>query len=345
MKNRLSTATVFITLLTLFFASANAGTYDENYKIDKTDALEQNDNRFINGNFEAIYRFGMIVFDDKEMDEASQVIVQNAISKIREVQKSGKDFYITLLGHTQQTDDDKNEQNIESKSYAHLVQNWFTNNFESNESMHLSQEYIKLVEQKLINENIAKEKIFLEARGGEDQIYTEICEDEKKNSHGVFLTLYLVKKVEQVQQKSEAIMQKEPLKETKVEPKVNSDDSNSSLKTLPKETLKLNFEVGSDRILASSYGEIQRFSRFLKEHPAYGAQIVGHTDSRGKAVLNMDLSEKRALMTKRAIVDEGIDASRLRVKGKGELEPIASNLTLEGREANRRIEVELFLVK
>ncbi|MEN4053620.1 MULTISPECIES: OmpA family protein [Sulfurimonas] len=109
-----------------------------------------------------------------------------------------------------------------------------------------------------------------------------------------------------------------------------------------KQTLKLNFKTGSDKILKNSYAEVQRFAEFLKKNPGYKVKIIGHTDSIGKAVTNMALSIKRAQAVKAALVAEGIDASRIVATGRGELDPIESNRTKEGRKANRRIEIKLF---
>ncbi|MCK9491468.1 MAG: OmpA family protein [Sulfurimonas sp.] len=83
------------------------------------------------------------------------------------------------------------------------------------------------------------------------------------------------------------------------------------------------------------------FATFLKQNPTYDAEIIGHTDSVGRAEANMLLSQKRANAAKSALISEGIDESRLTSKGRGELEPVISNRTKEGRAANRRIEVKL----
>ncbi|WP_324172428.1 OmpA family protein [Sulfurimonas sp.] len=105
--------------------------------------------------------------------------------------------------------------------------------------------------------------------------------------------------------------------------------------------LEIIFKLNSDKILKSSYEKIVTFAVFLKQNPVFNAQIIGHTDSIGKAELNMRLSQRRAATAKSALIYEGIAASRITTKGRGELDPIQSNRTKEGRAKNRRIEVKL----
>jgi outer membrane protein OmpA-like peptidoglycan-associated protein len=112
-----------------------------------------------------------------------------------------------------------------------------------------------------------------------------------------------------------------------------------------KSRLHLNFKTSSDKILKSSYPEVKRFANFMKENPMYNAKIIGHTDSHGKAAKNMDLSQRRAAAAMKALVADGVEASRLTSSGRGELDPIETNRTAAGRKANRRTEVQLILVK
>ena len=106
-------------------------------------------------------------------------------------------------------------------------------------------------------------------------------------------------------------------------------------------SLALNFQTNSAKIYKSSFSKVVEFAEFLKENPKYSVEIVGHTDSIGKAEANMKLSIDRAKAVQDALVDLGIDPKRLSFRGRGEFEPLVSNRTKEGRKKNRRIEVLL----
>lgn len=80
----------------------------------------------------------------------------------------------------------------------------------------------------------------------------------------------------------------------------------------------------------------------LREYPDSEVLIVGHTDSVGNENYNMGLSERRAQSAKNFLVNQGIPSDRVRIEGRGELEPIATNDTETGRSENRRVEVAIF---
>ncbi|MER1939603.1 MULTISPECIES: outer membrane protein OmpA [unclassified Castellaniella] len=68
---------------------------------------------------------------------------------------------------------------------------------------------------------------------------------------------------------------------------------------------------------------------------------VGHTDSIGTEAYNQKLSERRANSVKQYLISKGVAADRIYAEGKGEMQPVASNKTREGRAQNRRVEIEI----
>jgi len=68
---------------------------------------------------------------------------------------------------------------------------------------------------------------------------------------------------------------------------------------------------------------------------------IGHTDSIGSDQYNQKLSMRRAQSVKTYMVSKGIQANRIYTEGKGEKQPVAPNTTKEGRQKNRRVEVEV----
>lgn len=75
----------------------------------------------------------------------------------------------------------------------------------------------------------------------------------------------------------------------------------------------------------------------LKDFTNYDIAVEGHTDDIGSDQLNYNLSRSRANFVKDFLVQEGLKYNKIRVVPFGERKPIASNLTEQGREQNRRI--------
>jgi OmpA-OmpF porin, OOP family len=67
---------------------------------------------------------------------------------------------------------------------------------------------------------------------------------------------------------------------------------------------------------------------------------TGHTDSVGSDAYNQRLSERRANAVKEYLVSKGIPAAKITTIGKGESQPVATNRTAEGRQKNRRVDIE-----
>jgi outer membrane protein OmpA-like peptidoglycan-associated protein len=121
---------------------------------------------------------------------------------------------------------------------------------------------------------------------------------------------------------------------------VGAPDTRSSLITEGKfVTNGITFDSGSDVLRPSSYGVIKEIAEALQQNPGVEVMVVGHTDSDGSESLNLDLSKRRALSVKNALVsDFGISAPRIQTDGKGQSEPLAPNTTSEGKAQNRRVE-------
>lgn len=103
----------------------------------------------------------------------------------------------------------------------------------------------------------------------------------------------------------------------------------------------LNFASGSSTILKSSYSELGELIAYLKLKPHIKIEIAGHTDSDGDDKANLTLSQKRAEAVKNYLVKNGISSKRLVAKGYGELHPIASNNSENGKALNRRTEIRM----
>jgi len=103
----------------------------------------------------------------------------------------------------------------------------------------------------------------------------------------------------------------------------------------------INYKTGSAEILPGSYAILDRAVKVLQDFPDVNIEISGHTDSRGKADYNRDLSQRRADSVKNYFISRGVDAKRLTSIGYGMDRPIADNRSQSGRARNRRTEFRL----
>lgn len=103
----------------------------------------------------------------------------------------------------------------------------------------------------------------------------------------------------------------------------------------------INFEVGSERLTDDSRPVLNSAATALKSHRQLRVQIEGHTDNRGSAARNQELSGARAESVRAYLVAQGVAPRRLVARGIGEASPVASNRTKRGRAKNRRIEFRI----
>lgn len=99
------------------------------------------------------------------------------------------------------------------------------------------------------------------------------------------------------------------------------------------------FDFDKATLRSGGLRTVRELAGFLENYPERNVLIEGHTDSIGSEEYNRDLSEKRANSVQEALINEGIPANRIEIRGMGEQHPVTSNATEAGRQQNRRVEV------
>ncbi len=105
------------------------------------------------------------------------------------------------------------------------------------------------------------------------------------------------------------------------------------------------FDVDSDRLRAAAESNLDELAASLKQYDGTRVLVVGHTDATGTDSYNQDLSERRATSARVRLLRDGLAPDRVEAVGRGETEPVATNDTAAGRQANRRVEVAIFASK
>ena len=104
----------------------------------------------------------------------------------------------------------------------------------------------------------------------------------------------------------------------------------------------LEFKSGADALEVRPYASLADLAEYLAAHADRRIVLVGHTDSSGTLVANISLSKRRAQAVRdRMISAYDLPPDQLDAEGMGYLAPVASNLTNDGREINRRVEAVL----
>ena len=102
------------------------------------------------------------------------------------------------------------------------------------------------------------------------------------------------------------------------------------------------FAYDSDVIQSAARANLTELANSLKKYPESSLLIVGHTDDAGSDSYNQGLSQRRANAAAAFLESQGIARARIQTSGKGESEPVASNMSDEGRQQNRRVEVAIY---
>ena len=341
----------------LFVSTLFAGTYDDLYTLKTTPSTVVQD-QFLDGSFLEIKRFNSLDFSTGTLSESSEKELNTIIETIEKYTEKKEKIKIKIIGHTSEKTDRFNPITF--------------NKEDSVESLQKSDAFAHKVAKKLEDNNISKELLYVEYRGSKDMGFISVTQEGKDLSNRVMVTIYVneIDKIQEIQEKDSdadgvfdskdecpntpsgvkvdekgcpfdsdkdgVLDYKDECPDTMVGLKVNEVGCPISM------TLSLNFKSNSSEILGEASQKVLEFAKFLEANPAYNLEIIGHTDNVGTNEYNNVLSLNRAKEVETMLLSENIDASRIKVLGKGEGEPVATNETTEGRAINRRIEVKLF---
>ena len=102
------------------------------------------------------------------------------------------------------------------------------------------------------------------------------------------------------------------------------------------------FDVNMATLRSAAQQNLADLAVSLEEYEGTDVLVVGHTDASGEAAYNQALSERRSNAARVFLLGAGLEAERVTAMGRGEEEPIDTNDTEMGRQANRRVEVAIF---
>jgi outer membrane protein OmpA-like peptidoglycan-associated protein len=102
------------------------------------------------------------------------------------------------------------------------------------------------------------------------------------------------------------------------------------------------FDFDSDNLRSASVQNLNELADVLKKYDDTEILIEGHTDSVGSESYNQELSVERAQSVSGFLDEQGVENSRIIIRGYGEAQPVAANETETGRQQNRRVEVAIY---
>ena len=102
------------------------------------------------------------------------------------------------------------------------------------------------------------------------------------------------------------------------------------------------FDTNSATLRSASETDITKMAAILQKYPDTNVLVEGHTDNSGSDAINQPLSERRAQAVATSTIARGVSSSRVTTQGYGSTQPVGDNSTVEGKQANRRVEVAIY---
>jgi outer membrane protein OmpA-like peptidoglycan-associated protein len=103
-------------------------------------------------------------------------------------------------------------------------------------------------------------------------------------------------------------------------------------------TQQIHFEFNKDKIRPESFPVLDAVVEALQKNPSIKIEVQGHTDNKGTAAYNKNLSDRRAKSVMKYLVSHGVEMSRLTSWGYGFERPLVDNSTDQNRALNRRVQ-------
>jgi outer membrane protein OmpA-like peptidoglycan-associated protein len=101
------------------------------------------------------------------------------------------------------------------------------------------------------------------------------------------------------------------------------------------------FDTGKAQLKPQSKKDLGEFAKVLKEYKDTDLVIEGHTDNTGKKDANLKLSQARADAVISELERNGVQRARMTGHGLGDTQPVGDNTTNDGRQQNRRVQVQI----
>lgn len=101
------------------------------------------------------------------------------------------------------------------------------------------------------------------------------------------------------------------------------------------------FDANKSKLKPSSDTELKRVLQFLRKNKNLIVEVGGHTNGWCSSEFASKLSRERAKEVADYFIEQGISSNKIRHRGYGKVQPIASNETLAGRKKNQRVELKI----
>ena len=101
------------------------------------------------------------------------------------------------------------------------------------------------------------------------------------------------------------------------------------------------FDVNKASLKQASETNLTNLAEILNKYEDTNILLEGHTDATGSEEYNLELSKKRAQSVSNYLAMSKVDATRFTIMGYGEMQPVVTNDTEEGRAQNRRVDIAI----